>query len=256
MWLKVAAAVLLLLGCNYLWYNYTENLTEVYTNVESPYEIKVPAGSRTHIVLPDGTEVTLNSGSVLRYCRGFGIRERNVTLDGEGYFEVAKNKQIPFLVATNGIDVQVVGTVFNVRAYRDDDYVMVSLLEGRVDLSASSGRMKLFPDEQALYDRNTGHIRKIIASASTACDWLDGGLTFDDVPFADIARRLGRKFQVNIKIESERLKTEHFSGCFNSNQSLEDILKEINVEKQYIWKASGDTLFITDRKGGKTRKKE
>lgn len=69
-WLKVAAAIILLLGCNYFWYTYTENLTEVYTNADSPYEIKVPAGSRTNIVLPDGTEVSLNAGSVLRYCRG------------------------------------------------------------------------------------------------------------------------------------------------------------------------------------------
>lgn len=158
-WLKVAAAVILLIGCNYFWYTYTENLTEVYTNADSPYEIKVPAGSRTNIVLPDGTEVSLNAGSVLRYHRGFGIRERNVTLDGEGYFKVAKNAEVPFFVKTNDVQVQVVGTVFNVRAYDDDNYVMVSLLEGRVNLSASANSvMKLFPNEQALYNKNTGRM--------------------------------------------------------------------------------------------------
>ena len=91
------------------------------------------------------------------------------------------------------------------------------------------------------------------SDASSACDWLDGGLTFDNVSFADIAHRLERKFQVKIRIESERLAKEHFSGCFNSNQSINDILEEINVEKQYMWKVSGDTIFITDRKGGKIR---
>ena len=219
-WLKVAAAIILLLGCNYFWYTYTENLTEVYTNADSPYEIKVPAGSRTNIVLPDGTEVSLNAGSVLRYCRGFGIRERDVTLDGEGYFKVAKNEKIPFFVNTNGVQVKVVGTVFNVRAYDDDNYVMVSLLEGRVTL----------------------------ATLSASVMKLDGGLTVEDAPFADIAHRLERKFQVKISLESERLKAERFSGCFNSNQSINDILGEINVEKQYTWKVSGDTIFITDKK--------
>ena len=98
----------------------------------------------------------MNAGSVLRYYRGFGIRGRDVTLDGEGYFKVAKNEKIPFFVNTNGVQVRVVGTVFNVRAYDDDDYVMVSLLEGRVNLSALSGsEMKLFPSEQALYKKNT-----------------------------------------------------------------------------------------------------
>ena len=250
-WLKVAAAVILLIGCNYFWYTYTENLTEVYTNADSPYEIKVPAGSRTNIVLPDGTEVSLNAGSVLRYHRGFGIRERNVTLDGEGYFKVAKNAEVPFFVKTNDVQVQVVGTVFNVRAYDDDNYVMVSLLEGRVNLSASANSvMKLFPNEQALYNKNTGRMEKLKTNASKACDWLDGGLTFENASFADIAHRLERKFQVKISIESERLKAEHFSGSFDSNQNIHDILREINVEKQYTWKVSGDTIFITDKRKG------
>ena len=247
-WLKVAAAVILLIGCNYFWYTYTENLTEVYTNADSPYEIKVPAGSRTNIVLPDGTEVSLNAGSVLRYHRGFGIRERNVTLDGEGYFKVAKNAEVPFFVKTNDVQVQVVGTVFNVRAYDDDNYVMVSLLEGRVNLSASANSvMKLFPNEQALYNKNTGRMEKLKTNASKACD---GGLTFENASFADIAHRLERKFQVKISIESERLKAEHFSGSFDSNQNIYDILHEINVEKQYTWKVSGDTIFITDKRKG------
>ena len=251
-WLKVAgAAVILLIGCNYFWYTYTENLTEVYTNADSPYEIKVPAGSRTNIVLPDGTEVSLNAGSVLRYHRGFGIRERNVTLDGEGYFKVAKNAEVPFFVKTNDVQVQVVGTVFNVRAYDDDNYVMVSLLEGRVNLSVSANSvMKLFPNEQALYNKNTGRMEKLKTNASKACDWLDGGLTFENASFADIAHRLERKFQVKISIESERLKAEHFSGSFDSNQNIYDILHEINVEKQYTWKVSGDTIFITDKRKG------
>ena len=249
-WLKVAA-VILLIGCNYFWYTYTENLTEVYTNADSPYEIKVPAGSRTNIVLPDGTEVSLNAGSVLRYHRGFGIRERNVTLDGEGYFKVAKNAEVPFFVKTNDVQVQVVGTVFNVRAYDDDNYVMVSLLEGRVNLSASANSvMKLFPNEQVLYNKNTGRMEKLKTNASKACDWLDGGLTFENASFADIAHRLERKFQVKISIESERLKAEHFSGSFDSNQNIYDILHEINVEKQYTWKVSGDTIFITDKRKG------
>ena len=108
--------------------------------------------------------------------------------------------------------------------------------------------MKLFPSEQAFYDKNTGRMEKMKSNASSACDWLDGGLTFEDAPFADIAHRLERKFQVKISLESERLKAERFSGCFNSNQSINDILGEINVEKQYTWKVSGDTSFITEKK--------
>lgn len=221
-WLKVAAAVILLIGCNYFWYTYTENLTEVYTNADSPYEIKDSCRIENRIsFFLTGRRISLNAGSVLRYHRGFGIRERNVTLDGEGYFKVAKNAEVPFFVKTNDVQVQVVGTVFNVRAYDDDNYVMVSLLEGRVNLSASANSvMKLFPNEQALYNKNTGRMEKLKTNASKACDWLDGGLTFENASFADIAHRLERKFQVKISIESERLKAEHFSGSFDSNQNI------------------------------------
>lgn len=251
LWLKIAAAILLLLGSNYFWYTYTENLTELYTHTDAPYEIKAPAGSRTDIVLPDGTEVYLNAGSVLRYYGGFGVNDRVVTLDGEGYFKVAKNAEVPFFVKTNDVQVRVVGTVFNVHAYDDDNYVTVSLLEGRVNLSASShSEMKLFPDEQVLYDKNTRRMTKTRINAGKACDWLNGGLSFDNTPFADIARGLERKFQVKINIESNRLKAERFSGSFDSNQNINDILQEINVEEQYTWKVSDDTIFITDRRKG------
>ena len=93
-------------------------------------------------------------------------------------------------------------------------------------------------------------MEKLKTNASKACDWLDGGLTFENASFADIAHRLERKFQVKISIESERLKAEHFSGSFDSNQNIYDILHEINVEKQCTWKVSGDTIFITDKRKG------
>lgn len=250
-WLKIASIVILLLGCNYAWYNYTDSLTRLYTQVDTPYEVNVAAGSRTNLVLPDGTEVVLNAGSKLRYYRTFGVRERDVVLDGEGYFKVAPNKELPFFVNTNGMQVKVVGTIFNVCAYDDDEYVTVSLLEGRVDLYTSSAlSMKLFPSEQIHYDKKTGRIEKMRSKANTACDWLEGGLSFDNLSFTDIAHRLERKFQVDIQIESERLAEERFSGSFNSNQSLNNILKEINIDNQYTWDVKGNTILITDKKGG------
>ncbi|MEG1866456.1 MAG: FecR family protein, partial [Bacteroides sp.] len=156
-WMKIAAAVLLLLSFNLGWYLYTDHLTAIYTDQQASYEIKVPAGSRTNIILPDGTDVTLNAGSVLRYSRGFGIRERQVSLSGEGYFKVAKNAKIPFYVHTNGVQVQVVGTMFNVCAYDNERYVTVSLMEGKVNLTLDGNGtcIALAPHDEVIYDRST-----------------------------------------------------------------------------------------------------
>lgn len=246
-WMKVAAAVLLLIASNALWYLYTDNLTEAYTDQQAFYEIRVPAGSRTNIVLPDGTDVTLNAGSVLRYCRGFGIRDRRVTLQGEGYFKVTKNREIPFYVNTDGVQVQVVGTIFNVSAYADESYITVDLIEGRVNLDGSGHLLQLFPNEHAVYNRQTGKMSKTIADVSGATEWMKKILVFDNESFAVIARKLEREFRVKIVIESERLKREHFSGSFDGRRAITDILDEIDVEKRYNRKIVGDTIYIINK---------
>ena len=249
-WLKVAAVVAVLLACNGFWYYYSNEITHTYVAAETPYEVKVPAGSRTQLTLPDGTKVVLNAGSTLKYNRGFGIESRHVWLDGEGYFEVYKDARKPFLVETDDVQVQVLGTIFDVCAYKSDEYVSVSLLEGCVNLRTASGEnMELNPNEQALYDRMTGSIRKL-KPEQHRIDWLDGGIAFDNMPFADIAHRLERKFQLNIQIESERLKHEHFSGSFDESQSILDILEEIDVEGRYDWRMEDKIIYITDKKKG------
>lgn len=251
LWAKIAAFVAIVLSCHYTWNLFTKNESGMFARVPSPYEIAVPAGSRTNVTLPDGTEITLNAGSVLKYSGDFGVSKRIVTLDGEGFFRVAKDTARPFLVHNNNVQVEVVGTTFNICGYNDDDYTRVSLLEGCVDMRSDNGEeIRMYPNEQVLYDKCTGRMLKTKSDASNAGGWIGGGLTFEDSPFADIAHRLERKFQVKINIGSERLKQEHYSGSFDNDQSLNEILTEINVEKQYTWKTNGNTIFITDKEGG------
>lgn len=248
-WLKAAAVVLLLLATNFSWYHYTDHLTDTYTNQQNYYEIKVPAGSRTGIELPDGTEVTLNAGSVLRYYRSFGISDRRVQLRGEGYFKVAKNKEVPFLVNTDGLQVQVVGTVFNVSAYENEKYITVDLVEGKVNLNmaGSGGVCQLYPNERAVYDRLTKKMSKSHVNALKAAEWINNQLVFDNESFEDIAKKLEREFRVKIVIQSERLKKEHFSGSFDGRRAIGDILKEIDVENQYVQIVVGDTIYVNNK---------
>ena len=247
-WLKVAAAVALLLASNALWYHHSERLTRAYTAKETPYEIRVPASSRTKVTLPDGSTVTLNAGSTLRYARGFGIENRHIWLDGEGLFEVEKDRKKPFTVNTQDVQVQVLGTVFDLCAYSGDEMVTVTLMEGRVAMKTPQGAgLELTPDETASYDRRTGRVRKAKTDSRRAADWTDGGVAFDNAPFEDIARKLERKFQLEIRIASEHLKGERFSGRFDRDQGIDDILREINVDGRYSWHKEGRTIVITDK---------
>lgn len=250
-WLAAAAAAALLLtiGSNILWYRSNGRIKETYTQVTEPYRITVPESCRTEVTLPDGSTVMLNSGSELTYGHDFAIFERRVTLTGEGYFNVSKDEQMPFCVTSHNMELKVKGTTFNMTAYDDEDYIVVSLLEGRVDILSGNGTsIELFPNEQARYSKRSGALVKKIANVKAAADWLDGGLSFENMPFPYIAHRLEHKFNVTIIINSSKLRGEYYTGSFTAEQSLQDILTEIDVEGQYEWKSGNGTLTISDRK--------
>ena len=250
-WLAAAsaAAAILLLANNLHLSRKTKELTETYTQVTTPYTIQVPEGSRTTVSLPDGSQVTLNSGSSIAYNHDFGIFDRKVELKGEGYFVVAKDPEKPFSLSVDAVTVNVTGTTFNVNAYDDEEYILVSLIEGRVCLTNSRNEsLNLYPNEEASFSRRTGVMSKKKAEVKNSTDWTDGGFTFENTPFTTIAHRLERKFNIRIIIDSERLKNQYYTATFSSEKSVYDILREIDVENQYEWRETDGGLIITEKK--------
>ena len=244
-----AAAVVLLLVNNLLLSKKTKEIEKTYTQVTTPYTIQVPEGSRTTISLPDGSLVTLNSGSSLTYNHDFGIFDRKVELKGEGYFVVAKMPEKPFTLTVEEMSLFVTGTTFNVNAYDDEEFILVSLIEGRVNLTNRHRQtMTLYPNEEARYSRRTGALSKKKAEVKNSLDWTDGGFTFENAPFTTIAHRLERKFNIRIIIDSERLKNQYYTATFSSEKSVYDILREIDVENQYVWRETDGGLIITEKK--------
>lgn len=249
-WLAAAsaAAAILLLANNLHLSRKTKELTETYTQVTTPYTIQVPEGSRTTISLPDGSQVTLNSGSSLSYSHDFGIFDRKVELKGEGYFVVAKNPEKPFSINVELMTIDVTGTTLNVNAYDDEEFIVVSLIEGRVHLTNSRKEsLALFPNEVARYSRRSGALSKKAADVKSNTDWTDGGFTFDNTPFTTIAHRLERKFNIRIIIDSERLKKQYYTATFSSEKSVYDILREIDVENQYTWRETDGGIIIYEK---------
>lgn len=226
----------------------------IYKDVTSPadtafcYETLSPIGSQTKIILPDSTVVWLNSGSSLKYNQAFGKRDREVALSGEGYFVVKKDKSKPFLVLTVELDVKVMGTVFNVRAYNEDEDVEVNLIEGVVNVSfpeiKNAGSLTMKPNEKLVFNKQSKHMETYQTDAYRSTLWTSGKLCFVDATIDQISKDLERKYEVKIQIENKQIKKELFSGSLNLNLSLKEILSYIDVDKKFKISQVGDTIKI------------
>lgn len=239
---RVAAAVIVAVS------GYFMTTDFIYNKGAQPQTITVPAGQRAQITLADGTRVWLNSKSTLTYAGNFGRKERNVQLDGEAYFEVAKNKSIPFYVQTEMHNVRVVGTCFNVCAYRDSKEFETTLVEGIVDIYTSDSKQvvtRLQKDEFfANYD---GRCKKTILPSYEYLRWKEGLYCFDDVPFSGILDKLEKYYNVKITVTSPRLLThEGLTGKFREQDGIEHILRAISKEHPFKFRINEekDSIII------------
>lgn len=194
--LKYAASILVLFLIGSLAYRQGQvNLKKDFAEII----VEAPLGTRTKLYLPDGTLVWLNAGTRLGYSQGFGVESREVNLEGEGYFEVVKKGRNPFCIKTKEMDLKVLGTKFNFRNYPTDQEVVVSLLEGKIELRNQFNpdvETILVPDERALLNKRTGAFRVETVKASNASEWTEGYLFFDEELLSDIIRKLERSYNV------------------------------------------------------------
>lgn len=224
----------------------------IYSDVTTPadtafwYETFSTIGSQTKIILPDSTIVWLNSGSSLKYNKSFGKKDREVALAGEGYFEVTKDKSKPFIVHTDSLNVNVLGTVFNIRAYNDDADVTVNLIEGSVNISLPKmkGFLSMKPNEKLVFNKQSKKIESSETDASRSALWTTGKLCFVDATLEQISKDLERKYDVKIQIANDKIKNEIFSGSLNLNLSLKEILSYIDVDKKFRINQTNDTIYI------------
>ena len=216
-------AVILAVGCFSYWQGGV-NVKDTFADIS----VEAPLGSRTKLYLPDGTLVWLNAGSRMTYSQGFGVDNRMIELEGEGYFEVRRNEKLPFFVKTKDLQLQVLGTKFNFRDYPEDHEVVVSLLEGKVELNNLLKKEKeaiLAPDERAILNKTNGRMTVETVTASNASQWTDGYLFFDEELLPDIVKELERSYNVTIRIANDSLNTFRFYGNFvRREQSIQEVL--------------------------------
>ena len=211
-WMTRAAAVLLIPVLTFLFYTLNENRIESvqYSNLATDsLEVIAPIGSRTVVHLSDGSIVQLNYGSRIKYPRLFSGATREVTLAGEGFFNVAHNPEQPFVVKAGRLNVKAVGTAFNVLAYPDDSFIETTLVNGKVALEKieNNGITKsigtMIPGQHVVYKTNTGAVLSTKGSVEKFISWTEGKLIFEDTPITQIAEKLNRMFNVDIEIKND-----------------------------------------------------
>ncbi|MCV2485299.1 DUF4974 domain-containing protein [Flavobacterium sp. SH_e] len=213
--------------------------------------LNVPYGKRFKLRLSDGTVVSLNSGTVLRYPEQFSVNgNRNVYLTGEAFFEVAKDKTHPFIVHANQADIEVLGTKFNVSAYPENPTVNSTLIEGSIQMSEAvnpSNVILLEPNQMATWQNNSKKIilKEVDPAFYTA--WTKGELAFKDTPFSIIAKIIQRTYDVEIVNENSDLAKQNFTGTIKiSESSVENILDLLKRDTPFNYSIKQKTITITN----------
>ena len=174
------------------------------------------------VVLPDGTEISMGSQTNFRYDPQYGKEKRVVYLEGEAFFNVAKQKDKPFIVVVNGQEIEALGTKFNVDAYPSDSVVTTTLLEGSIRLVSEKVNTStvLTPNQQYIYHKNKGSYKVAQVDAALYTSWISGYYYFHEENLEGILARLGNIYGVSFRIQSDKLKERRFTGTFYRGQNI------------------------------------
>ena len=242
-YLKYAAAVVLGIGVSLstLYLTNQENLSTV-----GNYKLVTSKGEKSYLQLPDGTRVWLNSCTTLEYVENYGHSNRSIYLDGEAYFEVAKNKDLPFVVKANGIDVKAIGTAFNVSAYMEDSQLTTTLFNGKVAVQPTLTKQEVLlePNQVAVYDKSRNKIEVVPYDKKQFAQWRGGFLSFEMMYLQDITKLLERNYNVVFRYENQGIKKLRFSGSFRNNEDLSEILNVIKTNTGIRYQILKDTIVI------------
>jgi len=275
-WLVSLVACITLAG-GFFYFNTknTKSLAAVQNNATNKSEVSTKNGSRTKIQLPDGTMVWLNGNSKLAYDnRHFGESIREVTLIGEGYFDVVKNKEKPFIIHTAKMDIKVVGTVFNVKCYPDEKNTETSLIRGSIEVTlknrkekimlAPSEKLVISNDDPAMVNKlehDNNQPRKAIASkpfitlqhltimgedsvvVETA--WVQNRLVFSSETFEDVAQKMEKWYGMHISFTNKKIRTEKLTGSFEK-ETVNEALGALQLTTHFKYKISNDSIIISN----------
>ena len=208
-------------------------------------KLEIPRGGEFCLTLSDGTRVWLNSETSIQYPVAFGAKERRVFVQGEAYFEVAKDAKKPFTVQFMSSSVTVLGTSFNIRAYPEEKRSQTTLAEGSVRIYSPGSSMLLKPGEQAEVSALSGEMVKQEVEVKNFTSWKDGRFVFEQQPLEDIMRTLERWYDIRVIFKDEGAKRISLSGNMKRYGDFSQVMKMLQMTGDVRFELHGNDVYIT-----------
>lgn len=265
--LTMAALLLLLVSTGGWWY---WSALSAQKREALAQEVKTPRGSQSYFTLADGTEVWLNSNSKITYGEDFNHSSRTVRLTGEAYFKVAKDEEMPFIIEAGGLKVKVLGTVFNIRSYPDEQNTETTLISGSVAITLTDqpgNTIQLKPGEKLAVRNRISPVYRAPHSPDSLeaqqspiltlsklhkdpqdgtlldAGWKEGKLIFDGDGFGKVASKLEKWYDVTVVVENDALYNASFTGVFEK-KSLADVLNALQATGKIAYNQDNDTVYV------------
>lgn len=210
------------------------------------YTVNIPYGGEYNLVLPDGTRIYLNAGTTLRYPDHFAGGSREIFLSGEAYLEVSRDTSRPFIVRTDDMDVRVLGTVFNVNAYPDGNYVRTTLVEGKVETSCGGERIVMKPGTQVAYDKATCQADYFPVDVRHFISWKDGYYDFRDMTLGELMQIFVRWYDVDVRFANPLLENLRFSGRLRRYEDVSELFEQLEYTGDVAFDVKGKNIVIRD----------
>ncbi len=218
---RVAAVFILLAGISGIWFYLQHQSSPAMVEISAAY------GETKQVTLPDQTEVWLNAGSSLKYPSEFSRKLRSVHLTGEAFFSVTKNQSKPFVVETKSLEVRVLGTKFDLKAYPDEHQTIATLQEGKIEIqTVKNQKRQIVPNEQLVYNNETSTLKVVKINVEDIPDWKTGNLLFSEATLGEILQTLERHFNISFDTDkSIDLSTERYTIKFEREETPAQILQ-------------------------------
>lgn len=233
---RIAAVILIVVSVALYWTYQNiskENTSDVVASVQS-IEKSTAYGEISNVTMSDGTNVKLNAGTKITFDEQFTGNIREVNMSGQAFFDVSRNEEQPFVINAGKVNIRVLGTSFDVKAFEEENRAIITVVSGKVRVKTNEGKVILKADEQAIFDKSSGYLKMKKVKSDEFTKWMNGTLYFDKTPIKDVLAQMERWYDVEFKVNNKNILNKKVTGEY-TNASLKTILKalEFSIDINY-----------------------